>query len=916
MTRKLMIFGVGALSLLVAPSFGETATRDKMPQSPDEVRELLSARDAPDAAELGKVIVLFRDRNPLVREAAIARLRPYPKQAAGSVLRVLEDGKLASSLTAVELLRLWKAPVGSLDPWRLETVREAMKELRSWAESLPEKTKNEPVSASSAEIERDLLDLLGKDDDRALAALERLSRLGRDFLPQVRKLEAEARDDRSRVRLAMLRYRLVIPRSLALREPELAELLATAGPERRVVVIDRLGENRGKSLRGLLLELFLDPHPLVRESALKALRKCAGEDASEEFGRMLSDPDPNVRAAVLKELTENPSPEAVSEIQDFIAKETDEDLLVHAARALGQTNGSTAIRCLLALSGSNSWRVRSEAADGIVKRLSENGYSMKPRLKEQMTDAALRLLNDQDSFVVSKGIAVTEELEVADAVPVLAEVARKHADLAPEAIKAMARSDSMRKEAIKHLRVFCSDASPTIRAAAIETLATSTEATVEDEVRAALSDPESSVRRAALAGLRSMIDSSFEYDEDRLTRKWPKDFVEPLLAKVRPLMKAVGAEERLAAASVVAVLGAQEEAFPVLKALVQSDRALGPEAAYVLSDLEWPKRKELFEILFEANPEEETRRALVYELAERVPKEARSYFWALVDRVGTSADMLPPAARGLALAYLGNRYYDSGTVSEATLKELFDDAKQHIDRSRPGPATVALAAAIYAYPAEGEVLCREIFMDQSLPRDLRGNALDLILRTYGTKKKRSLSMSILRSDEEWAKEAPLAYLAIGQHAPSLDIMKLGKEDLGLHVFDRGTYGEEKAPKPPKSLTAELLKPLLKSEQGPTAVYAGFLLAVLGDNAGLPVLAKRWRADKDDPEIRGLLVQATIGVDDDSQVSTLAEVYESMDKERSWELGGLYEQLKLMSGKNARDLRRRMRKEVGVEKLHD
>jgi len=907
MTHKLMALGVSVLSLLAAPSFGEAAPQDKTPQSPDEARELLSGRGTPDAAELGKVIVLFRDRNPLVREAAIERLRPYPKQAASHVLRVLDDGRLASSLTAMELLRLWKAPVGPLDPWRPETVKEAMEELRPWAESLPDKMKREPVPVSSAEVERDLLELLGKDDDRALAALERLSRLGRDFLPQVRKLEGEAQDDRSRIRLAMLRYRLVIPRRLALREPDLAGLLVTARPERRVAVIDRLGRGGGKSLRHLLLELFLDPHPLVRESALKALRASAGDDASEEFGRMLADPDPNVRAAVLKELTENPSPEAVSEIRDFIANETDEDLLVHAARALGQTKGSTVIRCLLALTESNSWRVRSEAAEGITKRLSDDSYSNRPRLKEQMTDATLRLLNDQDSFVVSKGIALTQKLNIVDAAPVLADVARKHENLAPEAIEAMARSSAMRKAAVKHLRAFCAAKAPETRAAAIKALATATEATVGDEVNAALTDPESSVRRAALSGIRSMVESSFGYDEEGLAREWPKDFVAPLLKRIRPLMEAEDLKERLAAASLVAVLGRQDEAYPVLKALVESERTLGHEAARVLSDLEWPKRKELFEILFEANPEEDTRRRLIAELSERVRKEARSHLWGLLDRVGTSSEMLPLVANGLSRAYLGRRYYDPSSVSDKTLQKMFDDAKAHLDTSKPGPATVALAAAIYAQPAEGETLCREVFQDQSRTRDLRRNALHLILRTRGTKKKKSLSMTILRSDEAWAREAPLAYLAIGQHASALDTMKLGEEEFSLYSLDRRPDDEE-PPKPPKSLASDLLKPLLTSKEGLTAAYAGLMLAVLGDDAGLPALTKQWRADKENWQVRKLLVQAIVGVDDDSQVAILAEMYEAMDK-GSREMRELYEPLKLMSGKNARALRRRMSKDV-------
>src|SRR5262249_36601518 len=141
-------------------------------------------------------------------------------------------------------------------------------------------------------------------------------------------------------------------------------LSATAAPTRHQAV-QELAQRAGADDEPLLLELFSDPDPLVRELSLRALHAVAGARAAESLTTLLRDPEPNVRAAVLKQLAEEPSPGMVPKIAEYIAGEKDADVVVHAVRALRAAKGKASFEPLKGLLGHESWRVRAEVAEGL-----------------------------------------------------------------------------------------------------------------------------------------------------------------------------------------------------------------------------------------------------------------------------------------------------------------------------------------------------------------------------------------------------------------------------------------------------------------------------------------------------------------------------------------------------------------------
>src|SRR5262249_55486812 len=142
------------------------------------------------------------------------------------------------------------------------------------------------------------------------ALRERLARFGKLLLPEVYARLKDTVSDDVRERLTALRYRLVESDTLARAWPGGVERLAAPEPETRLRAADGLAERAAPPDEALLIELFSDPAPLVRELSLRALMQAGGSNANSALLRLLDDPEPNVRAAVLKQLGEGPEEDA------------------------------------------------------------------------------------------------------------------------------------------------------------------------------------------------------------------------------------------------------------------------------------------------------------------------------------------------------------------------------------------------------------------------------------------------------------------------------------------------------------------------------------------------------------------------------------------------------------------------------
>ncbi|MGD0517897.1 MAG: HEAT repeat domain-containing protein [Thermoguttaceae bacterium] len=509
---------------------GETTGTQDGYLSPDDLLkwlkkyrdEALASADAaladsaePDAAAVARLVQLFNERSPAVREAAISRLSAYPQAARPAVVKAFREGNLSSRLAALEVLRQWKAPVEEMDPWHPETLsEERFRRLDKWLNengdqkqiAAPKELSPEERSAARQDIAR----MLKADDAESAAICHRLARFGPALLPEVYALLKDVSGDQDRQRLLVLRYRLAATDSLALRWPGGLVRLAGSDLRQRQRAAEELVNLASAAEEPLLTELFSDPDPLVREISLRGLQHIGGKEANAAIVRLLADPEPNVRAAVLKQLEEAPDADMLPAIEQYLKTEKDPDLIVHGIRFLQESKRPEAMKSLMSLLSHESWQVRSEAASGIGK-LMENGNfdnaaeqsenDSKVKSRADVYAALINLLDDPDAFVGAKAVEGLAHANMALAVEPLIKAAQKHPQLAPEIFTTLVSNSNMMQPAIPHIRKFCKHSDADVRAAAIGALCQAISYDVEDEILSALGDKESKVRIAAASGM-------------------------------------------------------------------------------------------------------------------------------------------------------------------------------------------------------------------------------------------------------------------------------------------------------------------------------------------------------------------------------------------------------------------------------
>ncbi|MDP7016852.1 MAG: HEAT repeat domain-containing protein, partial [Pirellulaceae bacterium] len=284
--------------------------------------------------------------------------------------------------------------------------------------------------------------------------------------------------------------------------------LAHKDPAIRHRAAEELARRATPELQPLLLELFSDPDPLVREISLRGLRSTGGKGASAALVRLLNDPEPNVRAAVLKQLSEDAAIEMFDKIAAYVQKETDPDLIVHAIRYFHEVKYAKKTDSLIPLTKHASWQVRADAAAALGAAIDRYSNSTSNSKNEQIFDTLLALLADEDAFVVARSLEGLAYVNAQRAVEPLVKAATDHPSLASKIAHILANGSAMRAAALPHLREFFQREDPAARAAAIRGLTIASSESLSTEMAAALNDSDSRVRTAAAESLLQMMSQS------------------------------------------------------------------------------------------------------------------------------------------------------------------------------------------------------------------------------------------------------------------------------------------------------------------------------------------------------------------------------------------------------------------------
>lgn len=463
-----------------------------------------------DDEKLAILLEMFNDQSADRRAAAIGMLANHPDKVARELVQRFRTGGLRERLSILPLLRRWRAPVQSLDPWRPETLSEpAMRSLTEWAESRPDADiKSIPETVDEeVELELDRLVRRGPIRDGLLASL---SIVGRDLIPKVMQRWERESSDTARQRLTALRYRLVADPGLEIRIPDAAERLASmeSGPRRETA--KELSDSATERDLPLLETLFGHPDPLIRELALRGLQNAGGSD-HHRLVKLLDDSDKNVRAAVLKLWLDHPDPSLIDSITEHAIRETDAGLLTYYVRLLKANKiwNDPAVAVIEKLSTHADWQVRAEVADAIsnhVKTPDHFGRSpSEAMLPESLRNVARQLGHDSDSFVLSKIVPALVTTDQKESFNRLLEVAWKFPEIRGDILPKL-RSEVGQKQSASFLKELYESEAAQDRAFAIQAMSQFAMPDQSAYVMRAIHDPSGEVQKAGVRGLSLWLD--------------------------------------------------------------------------------------------------------------------------------------------------------------------------------------------------------------------------------------------------------------------------------------------------------------------------------------------------------------------------------------------------------------------------
>jgi HEAT repeat protein len=924
--RKLSV-AAAPTTLLLTPN-GVTAGRGEGYMAPEaflawlaEAAQMVRLLDPAALAGLqpAELAQLLGARDPVVREAATEALAARPATAP-VVVEALAEGRLAAQLGALELLRLWGAPVEGLDPWKAQTVPPAIETLRSWA-AHPEEWPDRP-KPSAEEVERDLtLWADGSAGPDSRAAYERLARAGSGLLPRVRALTSLAWDRRSE-RLTALRYRLLMPASVAARFPQVPFQVAAPDARTRVQALGTLTQAASPALEGFFVEAFGDADPKVREAALRGLRKLGVKIAGEHVLRLLADPSPDVRATILKDLVESPMPDVVAELAVYALAEPDEALVIHATQALHGVRGDEkAFEALMQLTEHKSWQVRAAAVESFGS-VSTSGRELRdlPKGKgKEIVHMLERALKDEDLFVVSKAIEVIDDLsdvDLRECADELAEVARTRQDLTLQALEAMGRNRYMSAAARDTIRELWKDERAEVRAAAVRALMGMSDSAGAEALLLALDDPDATVRMAA-------CDAACELAAQMSTAQR-----ERVVAAVRKQAAAENLDLRSSALLALAALGEPDAALSGIQELLNRDASYASRVARVAHSLPKTRRKEAFLFLRDFPLDDETWAYLFKTVFEEAPKSQEEFLWTVFDEdphaLASPSEVLDTMARFYGFSGLWDS--EAGR-SKLAIGHLTERARARLQSPNARRGAMALVLLCRAAPAEGEAEARRIVdspPDSGTEEELRRAALDVLL-CIGLPRQEPLVMSMLQSNDEEARLMAFRSLlrAYSPFGASLSV-RIGGQPVWATFLAGSETGQGLLPstgrqsgKPwsppelPGALSVDLVRPFLSATDPEVSAGAAYLMVLLGDAEGLPRLTDAWRGSKDSRQLQWALAQAIAAANDDASVGLVREIYQSLDAdEKAYAGPELYWRIRRMDGPDAKQLRQEMRTELG------
>ena len=422
-------------------------------------------------------------------------------------------------------------------------------------------------------------------------------------------------------------------------------------------------------------------------------------------------------------------------------------------------------------------------------------------------------------------------------------------------------------------------------------------------------DPEKNAEPDAEEELVNPLDAWLaERYSGKLQFAWMSELHEPL----REILVAEEADERLAAALALISFGDADLALPVLLAVAADKPALLPRSGEALRWLVWEQRAEVYGKLYEVACNETERSSVVHAM-NRIPDvRATELYWQALNRPDATKSLAEAVQQGLKEAYFGDSYYDSSSITTRARKQAVASVTPQLHDGPPLKRLVAIDLLLDISPDEALAGAQQLMIDPSVDEALRSDAFQITLAAQTNIERTAAAIESLAGSDTHRRALALKFLALGASS----LAQLPATGFTIKFEDDGTYrsynsGQPIIPEPPRRLEAEHVAPLINDSDPQNAAYAGYLLALFHNSAGIEPLLRHWRVQPASDELDRLVYRAIAVLDDPRHLPVMKQIYARLEQSDKQEF---YWTVRIMSGAEILAFRKQIREEVGMSNL--
>jgi hypothetical protein len=392
-----------------------------------------------------------------------------------------------------------------------------------------------------------------------------------------------------------------------------------------------------------------------------------------------------------------------------------------------------------------------------------------------------------------------------------------------------------------------------------------------------------------------------------------------LRSALLPMLVAQDPGERVAAVLPLAALGADEQVLAEMLRLIEAEPRFITRLAEGLPWLLAAERETVLEKMLARPATRDDLVTIAANLAEIRSPQAEQALWKLLSLPATDLATAETVKSSLMQFYFPRHYYQLEQAPARDKKRAIAAATAQAKTGPHQQRLVALALLLSLEPDSVQEIARPMFENEAAPVDERTHALQIVLLNLPEADAVPLAVAQFSSKHVAFQEQALALLVGDQE--TLQTVADGAFHLSANSWYRANHvaaptGQEIVPEPPTGLAPEPLLPLLKSDDPDIAAQAGYLLALLGREEGLPPLLAVWRKEAaDNADLMRLVYRAIASLNDGTQVPVLREIYGRLQTDNHKQhLGEFYWTIRSMRAPEVLPLRKTIRDEVGMQNL--